>query len=250
MLKSIKTRGCKRKVSPQDLIQETPRIYKDLPVGLCYLDTDFRFIHINDWLAEINGIPAEEHLGRTIGELIPDVAAGVEAQFRKVIDTGEPIIGGTVEAETSAQPGIKRHFQHSYYPVRSDDGEVIGISCVVEDVTVRNEALAALRQAKDELEQRVRERTVALEREITDRKYAEEEQRKYEMRGESLVRLADDLLAARDAARAADRAKSEFLAAMSHELRTPLNAIILKGQETVNHTGSRCGARPPRPMYG
>ncbi len=41
------------------------------------------------------------------------------------------------------------------YPVRSDDGEVIGISCVVEDVTVRNEALAALRQAKDELEQRV-----------------------------------------------------------------------------------------------
>ena len=52
-------------------------IYQELPVGLCYLDTDFRYIHINDWLAEINGIPADEHLGRTIGELIPDVAAGV-----------------------------------------------------------------------------------------------------------------------------------------------------------------------------
>ncbi len=168
MLRSIKTRECKTKVSPQDLIQETPRIYKDLPVGLCYLDTDLRFIQINGWLAEINGIPAEEHLGRTIGELIPDVAAGVEAQYRQVIDTGEPIIGGTVEAETSAQPGIKRLFQHSYYPVRSDDGEVIGISCVVEDVTVRNEALAALRQAHDELEHRVRERTVDLEREIAE----------------------------------------------------------------------------------
>ena len=65
-------------------------------------------------------------LGRTIGELIPDVAAGVEIQFRQVIDTGEPIIGGSVEAENSAQPGIKRHFQYSCYPVRSDDGEVIG----------------------------------------------------------------------------------------------------------------------------
>ncbi len=148
----------------QDLIQETRRLYKDMPVGLCILDTDLRFIHINDWLAEINGIPAEEHLGRTLGELVPDVAAGVEAQFRQVIDTGEPIIGGTVEAETSAQPGIKRHFQHSYFPIRSDDGAVIGISCIVEDVTVRNEALAALRQAKDELEQRVRERTVAASR--------------------------------------------------------------------------------------
>ena len=181
----------------QDLIQETRRIYKDMPVGLCYLDTDLRFIHINDWLAEINGIPAEEHLGRTLGELIPDVAAGVEAQYRQVIDTGEPIIGGTVEAETPAQPGIKRHFQHSYFPIRSDDGAVIGISCIVEDVTVRNEAVAALRQANDELEQRVQERTAEL-------------------------RAAQDTLLRNERL----STLGQLTATVSHELRNPLGVIL------------------------
>ncbi len=181
----------------QDLIQDTQRIYKDMPVGLCYLDTDLRFIHINDWLAEINGIPAEEHLGRTLGELIPDVAAGVEAQYRQVIDTGEPIIGGTVEAETPAQPGIRRHFQHSYFPIRSDDGAIIGISCIVEDVTVRNEALAALRQANDELEQRVEERTAEL-------------------------RAAQDTLLRNERL----STLGQLTATVSHELRNPLGVIL------------------------
>ena len=118
-------------------------VYLDAPIGLCSLDLDLRYVQINEWLAAVNGLTVGEHLGRTIGEVQPDVARGVEKKLRRVIKTGEPI-EGTVEAETPAHPGIVRTFQHNFYPVRSPDGAVVGVSCAVQDVTEREAAKEAL----------------------------------------------------------------------------------------------------------
>ncbi|SMH33603.1 PAS domain-containing sensor histidine kinase [Azospirillum agricola] len=89
------------------------------------------------------------------------------------------------------------------------EGVAPGILCVGQDITRRKRAELALRQARDELEMRVAERTRALMQEVQERRRAEQA-----------------LIQAKEQAELANRAKSEFLANMSHELRTPLNAII------------------------
>jgi len=124
---------------PSELASEMGRLYAIAPVGLCYFDTDLRFIYINEWLARINGLEVEAHLGKTIYEVLKDVAVGVVPQLRHVLETGEPIIEGKVEAETPAHLGESRHYMHNYYPDKSEDGTVVGVSCVVQDITERIE---------------------------------------------------------------------------------------------------------------
>jgi len=109
--------------------------YDKAQMGFCYFDTDLRYVEINDWLAAMNGLSPAEHVGRTIGEILPSVEEGVERQLRQVIETGEPILKGLAYAETAAHPGVKRLYQHDYYADKSADGTVLGVKCIVQNIT-------------------------------------------------------------------------------------------------------------------
>ena len=52
-------------------------VFARAPVGLALYDRDLRLLRINDHLAEINGMPAAEQIGRPVTEIVPDIEAVV-----------------------------------------------------------------------------------------------------------------------------------------------------------------------------
>src|ERR1700721_2299803 len=61
-------------------------------VGLCILDTGLRYLSINQTLAEMNGMPATDHLGKTVREVLGDFAELIEPQLKRVLANAHPFL--------------------------------------------------------------------------------------------------------------------------------------------------------------
>lgn len=129
-------------------VLEIESIYNYTPVGLCILDKDLRYIRINQRLADLNGVPAEDHIGRTPREIVPDFTEQVENALKEILRTGETqqveIVG-----ETPARPGVKRYFDSTWIPVRDSFGDIIGISVSAVDITAKKKALEQLQKSNE-----------------------------------------------------------------------------------------------------
>lgn len=151
------------------------------PVGFALFDPNQRYIRINTALAEINGVSASDHIGRTVLEILPRMSQEVVNDLQHVAHTGEPIRNREVIGETPSAIGEQRHWLASYYPVRDREHRSVGVGAMVVEITERKRAEAALHRLRNELEQRVQERTKelattveALHKEVVERQRAEQ----------------------------------------------------------------------------
>jgi PAS domain S-box-containing protein len=132
-------------------LREIETIYQSAPVGLCFVDTDLRFVRLNERLAEINGLPIAAHIGRTISEVLPS-GDQLALLYRQVIESGEPILNLELSGTGPAQPGVTVYCLVAYYPQKDDQGRVVGVNAMVQDITDRKRDQAALEKRNEELD--------------------------------------------------------------------------------------------------
>ncbi|MET9444933.1 SpoIIE family protein phosphatase [Streptomyces sp. NPDC006610] len=119
----------------QDVALST-RMIAQSPMGLAVLDTQLRYVSVNPALERINGRPAEEHIGRSVREVVPMVEAGaLEARAREVLETGEPVLDLSVVGRTAADPRADHAWSVSLYRLEDAHGRVLGVAASILDVT-------------------------------------------------------------------------------------------------------------------
>ncbi|NND91048.1 MAG: response regulator [Granulosicoccus sp.] len=135
------------------LLQEIEDIYHTAPVGLCVLDSNLKFTRVNEQLAAFNGLSASEHIGRSLEELLPDIAKEALPRLRRILHTGEAVLEIPISGTTPAQPGVERHWIQSWIPMRDVNDRVVGINVVAEEVTQRRQAEEKLKALKQQAEE-------------------------------------------------------------------------------------------------
>jgi PAS domain S-box-containing protein len=98
----------------------------DAPVGLGVVDRDLRFVRANGTLAAFGG--GADAVGRSVRDVLPEMAAVLEPALRSVLATGAPRLGVVEEVAKSADA---RGWRASYYPVLGEGDAVVGAGMVV-----------------------------------------------------------------------------------------------------------------------
>lgn len=149
--------------------------------------------YVNEAFTRVTGYAEDECLGRNprfmkSGVTSPDVYA----ELWRSLAEGKSWRGEMTNRRKSGE----LYVEHGIFaPLRQPDGTVTHYLAISEDVTEKKRAEIELASYRDSLENMVEART---------------------------AELAD----AKEAAEAANQAKSAFVANMSHEIRTPLNAVL------------------------
>ncbi|WP_051261704.1 PocR ligand-binding domain-containing protein [Desulfovibrio inopinatus] len=188
------------------------QVMNSIPQAVFWKDVDGKYLGCNTVFAATSGLDAPEQIvGKTDFDLPwpKELSEAYRADDRTVIESNSPRFH--IIEPLQRPDGTRLVVDTSKIPLSlsGSKGKPYAVLGVYEDITERIRNEEELATYRNHLEDLVDERTTDLRNEIAERQ-----------------RVEEDLRQAKDAAEAANMAKSMFLANMSHELRTPLNAVL------------------------
>ncbi|MEN8181231.1 MAG: PAS domain S-box protein [Myxococcota bacterium] len=179
-------------------LAELESLYRDIPVGLCVVDRELRFLRANEAYARIVGRDPRDIIGRTMGEVVHERArAGAVALAQRVIDSGQPAGDVELPGVSREDPSEKLTWLVNVHPLESG-GRVWGAVAVLQNVTAVKQAERAATERLEELESLSR----SLEQEVAERKKVEKTLREARQMYQDLYDNAPDMYVAVDAATA------------------------------------------------
>ncbi|MGW0707351.1 SpoIIE family protein phosphatase [Streptomyces sp. NPDC002643] len=108
------------------------------PIGMAVMDLELRYVWLNETLERFGGVPREQRLGRRLSDLLPGLQADtLEGLMRKVLDTGVPVTDYEYLGWSWADPGRRRAYSTSFFPLLDATDSVTGVCYLVQDVTER-----------------------------------------------------------------------------------------------------------------
>ena len=181
-------------LSLRESMERFRSVFEAAPVGMFTAGRGAALTQTNEAFESMLGWKGPALIGRTIESLVHRDDQAALRLGLTLLEHGELDVFRR-ELRFTDRRGEAIWAQVAIFAEHDEHGVVRQIIGVVEDVHLRKRAQAELQHLLENLEAQVAARTAQL--------------------GE-----------AKEAAEAANRAKSQFLANMSHELRTPLNAVI------------------------
>jgi PAS domain S-box-containing protein len=125
-------------------------VMESSPFGLGMLDTDLRYVMVNDALAEFNGMPAADHIGLRLRDVVR--AEGLDAydkRIREVAETGEPLHNLLISGHGPGNPDRDGAWAATFFRINGRGGEILGLGGMLVDVSEKQSALleaSAVRQ--------------------------------------------------------------------------------------------------------
>jgi len=162
-------RDIRERKKAEQALQESEKHYRELmaqsPVGVQVFAPDGTLVKVNKAWERIWGVSSGDDIGQHNPLHDPQIARlGLRDNIERVFK-GETVEFDDVlyDPSSAGMPGVKRWIRPKAYQVRDEQGRVLHIVVMSEDITAQKEAQRRILQINEELERRVKERTAELE---------------------------------------------------------------------------------------